>query len=65
MAAESVPPLIDINQLAFRLGTSLRHIRRLVQERRIPYLKVGRLLRFDPRDIDRWLDDGRQGPLAS
>ena len=37
-----LPELIDITTLADRLGDSERHIRRLVAERRIPFLKVGR-----------------------
>ena len=37
-------------------------MRRLVAERRIPYLKWGHLLRFDPRDIAAWLDDSRVQP---
>lgn len=36
-------------------------MRRLVAERRIPYLKWGRLLRFDPDDLDGWLDQARRG----
>lgn len=52
--------LIDVNELAHRLGTTERHIRRLVFERRIPYVKVGRLVRFEPRAIERWLDEQRR-----
>ncbi|HEX5266295.1 MAG TPA: excisionase family DNA-binding protein [Acidimicrobiales bacterium] len=37
------------------LGVNVCHVRRVVFERRIPYVKWGRLVRFDPRDIDRWL----------
>jgi excisionase family DNA binding protein len=48
--------LMNIEQAADRLGVSVRHMRRLVSERRIPYLKWGHLLRFDPKDIDEWLD---------
>jgi hypothetical protein len=33
----------------------VRHIRRLVAQRRIPYLKWSRHLRFDPDDITAWL----------
>ncbi len=51
--------LITIDELAARLGTSTRHIRRLVTERRIPYIKVGRLVRFDPADIAAWIDGRR------
>lgn len=50
---------ITIEELAARLGTSTRHIRRLVAERRIPYVKVGRLVRFDPADIAAWIDGRR------
>jgi excisionase family DNA binding protein len=48
-------PLIDIDEVAVRLGVSTRYVRRLVAERRIAYLKVGRLLRFDADVVDAWL----------
>jgi excisionase family DNA binding protein len=51
--------LLDIGAVAEQLGTSARHIRRLVQERRIPVVRVGRLIRFDPLDLEAWLDDHR------
>ena len=56
--------LITIEQVADALGVSVRHIRRLVAERRIPYLKWGHLLRFDPLAIDRWLDE-RSVPVGT
>jgi len=34
--------LIDITVVARRLGVQVRHVRRLVHERRIPYVKTGR-----------------------
>ncbi|MGE0796418.1 MAG: helix-turn-helix domain-containing protein, partial [Acidimicrobiia bacterium] len=43
--------LIDIATVAERLGVEVRHVRRLVAERRIPYIKWGHLLRFDPADV--------------
>lgn len=52
-----LPTLLTIEEVANSLGVGVRHIRRLVSERRIPYLKWGHLLRFDPEDIRRWLDD--------
>jgi len=56
---EALPQLLTIDQLAERLGVSIRHIRRLVAERRVPYLKVGWLVRFDPAEITVWLDGAR------
>ena len=53
-------PLVDINVVAARLGVQVRHIRRLVHERRIPYVKWGHLLRFDPAEIEAWLEAARQ-----
>jgi hypothetical protein len=32
---------------------------RLVAERRIPYLKVGHFIRFDPREVNDWLAEHR------
>ena len=58
-AADTLPHLLTIDQLVERLGISTRHVRRLIAERRIPYLKVGKLVRFDPEEINRWLDDSR------
>lgn len=50
-----IPQLLNIDQLAQRLGTTARHVRRLVAEKRVPYYKVGRLVRFDPAEITVWL----------
>jgi excisionase family DNA binding protein len=33
-----------------------RMVRRLVAERRIPYVKVGRYVRFRPQDVKEWRD---------
>ena len=53
------PALMNIDQVAERLGVSVRHMRRLVAERRIPFVKWGHLLRFDPDEIDRWIEEFR------
>ena len=57
-----LPNLVDIDTLAAHLGVSVRHVRRLVAERRIPFVKWGHLLRFDPIAIATWLDDQRVDP---
>ena len=53
--ADDLPRLLNVNEVAEILGVNVRHVRRLVFESRIPYLKWGRLVRFDPRAIERWL----------
>jgi excisionase family DNA binding protein len=50
--------LLDIDGLATRLGVTTRFVRRLVEERRVPYLKIGRLVRFDPSDVESWIGAG-------
>lgn len=54
--ANYIDIFIDIPAMAERLGTSVRHVRRLVDERKIPFTKVGRLVRFDPVKIEKWLE---------
>jgi excisionase family DNA binding protein len=50
-----LPQLLDTAGLAHRLGVSDRLVRRLVLERRIPFVKVGRFVRFDPHAVAVWL----------
>ena len=53
------PALMDIEAVAAHLGVQVRHVRRLVAERRIPFVKWGHLLRFDPEEIARWIESAR------
>jgi excisionase family DNA binding protein len=55
----ALPTLVDIGAVAMSLGVTVRHVRRLVTERRIPFLKVGHFVRFDPEEIHWWLDEHR------
>jgi excisionase family DNA binding protein len=52
--------LLNISEVAARLGVDVRHVRRLVHERRIPFIKWGHLLRFDPTEIEAWIDQNRR-----
>jgi excisionase family DNA binding protein len=60
-AIASSVKLLDYQELADWLNDSIRHLRRLVQEGRIPYLKVGHFVRFDPEQVRQWLEDNRRG----
>lgn len=56
---ETIPELIDIDSIAQILKCSTRHVRRLVDTRRIPQpIKLGALLRWIKADIDRWFIEG-------
>ena len=60
---------LDVRGVADYLGTSERHIRRLVEERRIPFVKLGpgrsARLRFDTSRVDDWLDQHTVEPEQS
>lgn len=55
--AMELPRLLNITQVADHLGVNVRHVRRLVYERRIPFIKWGHLIRFDPADVQRWMKE--------
>lgn len=52
--------LYDIAQAAAPLGVPVRHVRRLVAERRIPFIKWGSIPHVDPAELDDWVDRHRQ-----
>jgi excisionase family DNA binding protein len=56
--------LLGIDDLAEWLDTSARHLRRLVAEKRIPYVKVGHFVRFDQGDIAAWIEQQKVGALS-
>jgi excisionase family DNA binding protein len=57
------PQLLTVQQVAERLNVSENYVRRrLVFERRIPYVKFGRKLRIDLADLEAFIDNGRVAP---
>lgn len=57
--------LLDYQELSIWLNDSVRHLRRLVNERRIPYVKVGHFVRFDSEQIRLWLESNGRPPVAA
>lgn len=49
---------LDLLGAAAHLGVTERYMRRAVAERRIRHYKVGKLLRFDPADLDAFMAAG-------
>ena len=50
---------LSVAETADYLGTSERFVRRIVAERRVPFYRVGRHLRFRLSDLDEWLASHR------
>lgn len=51
--------LIDISEVSSRLGISIKTIYGWVHMRKIPFIKTGRLVRFDQQDIARWIEQNK------
>jgi excisionase family DNA binding protein len=54
--------LLKPQEAAERLNVSLRFIRRLCHERRLPYTKVGKFVRFDADELEAWITAQRVEP---
>jgi len=50
---------IGIEDLAIYLNVSTNTVRSWVWQRKIPYCKIGRLVKFDLKEIENWLKDKR------
>ena len=51
--------LMTVEEAADRLGTSVRFIRRLIAERRIAYVRIGRHVRIAEADLASFVAAGR------
>lgn len=54
--------LLDIHQAAAQFGVSVSCLYTWVSQKKIPYLKLGRCVRFDVRDLDKWLKGRKIAP---
>lgn len=50
----------DIKALAKYLDVSVPYIRKLVRAKSIPCFRIGNRLKFDLREIDKWIELHRQ-----
>jgi excisionase family DNA binding protein len=55
----SLRRLLDYEAAASYLGTTSRHVRKLWASRELSGIKVGRLVRFDRRDLDAYVERQR------
>jgi excisionase family DNA binding protein len=56
--------LLSVNQVADRLGTSPRFPRRLIAERRIAFVHVGRHVRIPERALDDFIARHTTTPMS-
>lgn len=67
MAARVPAPdrLLTVDAAAERMSTSVRFVRRLIAERRIEFVKVGRHVRISEAALAEFIDAGRVPPLTA
>ncbi|QWQ42389.1 excisionase family DNA-binding protein [Streptomyces sp. YPW6] len=56
--------LLTVNQVAERLGTGLRFPRRLIEERRITFVKVGRHVRISESALEEYVSAHTVTPIV-
>jgi excisionase family DNA binding protein len=56
--------LVTIREIATYTGLSVHTLYAMVSQRRIPYVKVGRLTKFDLTAIDTWIANNTVMPMS-
>lgn len=57
--------LVSIKEAALYTGLSHHTIYAMVSQRRIPFVKVGRLVKFDLELLDKWITQHTVMPMPS
>jgi excisionase family DNA binding protein len=58
----AVGALLSVDQVAERLGTPTRFVRRLIAQRRIGFCRIGRYIRITDSDVAAFIEAGRVPP---
>jgi excisionase family DNA binding protein len=56
--------LLNVTEVSERLSIKRSTLYAWAEQGTIPHLKLGRLLRFDPDQIEAWLQDHRREPTS-
>jgi len=58
------PRLVSIHDCSVYLGLSVHTLYTMVSQRRIPFVKVGRLVKFDLTLVDAWIHKRTMMPIS-
>ena len=61
---ESADRLLTVEAAAERMSTSVRFVRRLIAERRIEFVKIGRHVRISETALTEFIEAGRIEPMT-
>lgn len=56
--------LFNIREVAEYTGLSVHTLYTMVSQRRIPFVKAGRLVKFDLKGIDSWIEKNTVKPIS-
>lgn len=56
MESKMLKKLLDIKEVSELIGISPSTIYKMTHKKRIPFVKVGRLVKFEPAKIIEWLE---------
>jgi len=59
----AVKQLITVDRAAQQTGLSTHTLYKMVSQRRVPYVKLGGALRFDPVELDKWIKENTVMPM--
>lgn len=54
------PRLLTVDDVAEHIGSSTRHVRRLIDRGQLPVVRLGKLIRITPEDLARLIAVSRQ-----
>ncbi len=55
--------LINVTEAAEWLGVTSQTLYKMVSHRRVPYVKVGGALKFDPEKLQAWISENSVMPM--
>ena len=58
-------PLMNVQEVAQRLNLAVTTVYKMVNQRRIPFVKIGGALKFNPTQVERWIQDQTVMPMPS
>ena len=56
--------LISVHELSETLGLSINTIYAWINQKKVPYIKMGRLVKFDIQTIDKWIEEKTVSPMS-
>lgn len=55
-----IKPFLNIEEASFYLNLKVSKLRSMVFKKEIPFLKIGRLVRFEKSQLNQWLKQHRK-----